>query len=131
MLDEKAAARRIETLIERGIPFAPTRMQGRILTHAEELAAAGWVESVVGVVRSIVPSLGEHYRTKCRDLSARFDAPYKAGRHPSVIRSECVGELISFLQDLLADLRARGIAAPLGKAIPATGVDAGSFAGND
>lgn len=116
MLDKNAAVKRIKALIEHGIPFSPTRKKGRALTHAEGGATSVWVTSVIRVVPLIDPSPDGYYQSKCQDISARFAVAHTDRARSNSIRSECVGELVSILQGLLAEIEAGRIASETGTA---------------
>lgn len=104
---EEAVVRRIRALIERGMPLSPAGKIGYGLTYDEEQAVAGWLTSASHAVGLVVGSVSNPYNLQCATaLAACSSASVLAPGRRSSRRSECVGHMVSVLENLLADIEA-------------------------
>ena len=103
---EKAVVNRINALIKQGIPLSPAGKHGRALLYEEEQATSGWLTSAIHAVKLIVGSSLNAYTKQCISVSARYDSSHMAMPRTGEIKSECVGAMVSVLENLLADVEA-------------------------
>ncbi len=106
MAVERAVLARIKSLIDQGRPVSPVVKQGHALTADEEAIIAGWLTSVTHVLELTVPPLSAY-----RLMIGNINASYAAASGPRNMRSgerksNIVGEAVSILEALLADVEA-------------------------
>jgi hypothetical protein len=104
---EKAVNNRIKALIEKGMPLSPAGKKGYALTFEEEQAISGWLTSAMHAVELVVGSSLSAYTSQCNRILAAYSSskvlpPSRLGS----AKSECVGQLVSVLENLLADIEA-------------------------
>ncbi len=103
---ENAVVNRIKVLIEQGMPLSPVGKKGYALLYEEEQAIAGWLTSAIHAVELIVGSSLNAYTKQCISVSVRYDHSHHAGVDREGTKSECVGAMVSVLENLLADVEA-------------------------
>lgn len=103
---EKSIITRIKSLIEKGIPLSPAGKKGSGLLDGEEEAMAGWLASAIHAVELIVGPLLSPYKNGCISIRANFDTSSIHGYQQGEEKSKCVGEMVSILENLLADIEA-------------------------
>ena len=104
---EDAVVERIRVLIEKGYPISPVGKKGYALTYDESHATSGWLTSAINAVKMIDASVDGAYRSKCLAVEARYSTAV-TGRdsRDNDIKSQCVGEMVSVLENLLTDINA-------------------------
>ena len=103
---ENAVVNRIKALIEQGMPLSPVGKKGYALLYEEEQAIGGWLTSARHAVEFIVGSSINAYTSQCSNVSAKYNTADVHGANAGSKRSECVGEMVSILENLLADVEA-------------------------
>ena len=103
---EKTVINRIKKLIERGRPLSPVGKQGNALTYDEEQAIGGWLTSAIHAVKLVVGTSFDAYSQKCISVSAKYQAADFVVSTAGSTKSECVGEMVSVLENLLIDVEA-------------------------
>ena len=106
MAVERDVLNRINTLIEQGKPVSPIIKKGYALTLDEEAIIAGWLTSASHVVELTVAPLSA-YRTKMIEINARYSSACGSRQMRSGERkSDIIGDAVSILEALLADVEA-------------------------
>ena len=103
---EKTVVNRIKVLIEQGIPLSPVGKKGYGLLIDEEQAIAGWLTSAIHAVELTVGSSLTAYNKQCISVSAKYASSDMKGARAESAKSECVGAMVSILENLLADVEA-------------------------
>ena len=103
---EKAVVTRIKALIEQGTPLSPVGKKGYALLYEEEQAIAGWLTSAIHAVELIVGLSLNAYTKQCISVSVRYNTAHADRMRGEAIKSECVGAMVSVLENLLADIEA-------------------------
>ena len=104
---EKAVVNRIKALIEKGMPLSPAGKKGYALLFEEEQAIAGWLTSASHAVELVIGSSLNAYTKQCGRVLAAYSTSNVLGPSAASSRkSECVGEMVSVLENLLADVEA-------------------------
>ena len=101
---ERAVVDRIKTLIEQGKPLSPAGKQGYALTYDELQAIDGLLTSAFHAVELVVDSPLNAYTKQCMFVSAKLNSA--RGVDADSQKSECVGAMISILENLLVDVEA-------------------------
>jgi hypothetical protein len=103
---ENAVVNRIKVLIEQGMPLSPVGKKGYGLVDKEEQAIAGWLTSAIHAVELTVGSSLNAYTKRCISVLAKYDTSDAHRPRAEAIKSECVGAMVSILENLLADVEA-------------------------
>ena len=103
---EKAVINRIKALIEQGMPLSPVGKEGHALLYEEDQAISGWLTSATHAVELIFGSSLNAYTKQCISILAKYDTSDARGARAGSTRSECVGAMVSVLENLLADVEA-------------------------
>jgi len=103
---EKDIIDRISALIEQGKPISPVEKKGHALTGDEEHQIAGWLTSAYHVVELVVDGPLNPYKQHCSSVQVNYNTAWTKGSRENRAKSECVGEMVSLLENLLVDIEA-------------------------
>ncbi len=107
---ERAVISRINDLIKQGMPISPAGKKGSALTFEETQAIPGWMASANHAVELTCGGTLNAYGAMCRKIDTRYSAASFEGLYEVSAKSECVGAMISVLENLLSDVEAGLIA---------------------
>lgn len=103
---ESAIIMRIKALITQGVPLSPAGKKGYALLDEEEQSIAGWLTSAGHAVDLITGSSINAYTKEVIRISSAFATSSMLGSRAASKKSECVGDMVSVLQQLLLDIEA-------------------------
>ncbi len=92
------------------MPISPAGKKGDALTFEETQIIPGWLASSNHAVELICGGTLNAYGAMCSKINDRYSAAHREGLYEVSAKSECVGAMISVLENLLSDVEAGLIA---------------------
>lgn len=106
---ERTITSRIKRLIEIGTPMSPAAKQGLGLTDDESQRVTGWLTSADHAVNLVTGPFGP-YNTQCINIMAKHSVAFGTSSQVDENKLECVGMMVSLLENLMEDIEAGMIA---------------------